>query len=277
VHHDPLFAIGIITGIVSIIGWVADTAATIAAAVGAALAAVWAALAPVLLAIWHAIQFPWSAVIKPAWDFLKAWGERVYQLYKDHVQPILDVIGKVNKLLRDVYDTFVRPFLDILSVLDQFLRLTGLINTAFGRWLDGEIHRIDSVVQKMWEELTKPINLLLHLVNEYILDARGLFQAPLLLRSTERYAAHITGQLWTISLDQIKTDWHDILVSYHTGPRIQPSVDYGSTLIRSSVAGTPDEIQHGIEAFRLLISENYEQFDYLANGVGPTGSGGTAA
>jgi hypothetical protein len=269
----PLFSIGIITGITAVVGWIVDAAASIAAAVAASLAAVWVALGPVLIAIWHAIEIPWNDVIKPAWSVLKSWGEEVYKLYEDHVKPLIDALGKVSKLLRDVYDTFVRPFEDILSVLDQFLRLTGLINTAFGHWLDGEIHRVQGLIEKVWQDLTKPINLLLHLVNEYILDARGLLQAPLLLQSTERYAAHITGQLWTVSLDQIKTDWGSILDSFHTGPRIGPSVDYGSHLIRSSVVGNADEVQHGIDAFRFLIADDYEAFDYLANGVGPTGRG----
>src|SRR5207253_4832233 len=105
--------------------------------------------------------------------------------------PIVDWVSRISKALRCVYQTYIQPVRDLLSILEQFLTLTHLAHTAFGQWLDGELHRIDGTIAKVWADLTKPINLLLHLVNEYILDAKGLLQAPLLLESTGRYMGTI--------------------------------------------------------------------------------------
>src|SRR5260370_15274909 len=180
-HLGPVFAIGIVSGIVSVVAWIAGAVADIAAAVVAALAAVWAAIGPILLWLWNGLKFVWSDVLKPTWELLKSWGEKVYQLYKDHVKPIVDWIQGVSKTLRQVYKTFIQPIRDLISILEQFLRLTGLANTAIGSWLDGELPRLGRTLAPFWEELTKPINLLLHLANEVILDANGILQAPLLL------------------------------------------------------------------------------------------------
>ncbi len=270
-HLDPVFAIGIVSGIVSVVAWIAGAVADIAAAVVAALAAVWAAIGPILLWLWNGLKFVWSDVLKPTWELLKSWGEKVYQLYKDHVKPIVDWIQGVAKTLRQVYKTFIQPIRDLISILEQFLRLTGLANTAIGSWLDGELHRLDGTIARMWEELTKPINLLLHLVNEVILDAKGILQAPLLLESTATYMGTITAQWWEHSIGTIKTDWKSVLDGLHTGPRIERSVSDARMIIQDGSGGLSPAMDHGKAAFDLLMADDYQGFDYLTNGVGPTG------
>jgi len=267
----PLFAIGIVSGIIAGIVWFAGAVADVAVAVAAALAAVWAAIGPILIELWHGVGWVWDDVVKPAWDALKGWGEEVWQLYEDHVRPIIDAIQGIVKDLRDVYRTFIQPFLDILSVLDQFLRLTGLANTVFGQWLDGEIHRVDSIVQQMWAELTRPINLLLHLVNEVILDARGILQAPLLLESTAQYMGYITQQWWSTSLTTIRTDWTHVLNAFHTGPGIGSSLSSGQQLVSSGDGPLADAQAHGVTVFQALASDDTNLFDYVVNGVGAPG------
>jgi len=270
--YDPVFAIGIFTAIAAAVGWFIGAVVDIAAAVAAALAAVWAAVGPILIAIWHALGGAWSNVIKPAWDFAKKWGEKIWGLYTDHVKPIIDKFQSVLKYLRKVYDIFIKPIRDLISILDQFLRLSGLINTAFGRWLDGELHAVDGALGRMWAELTKPINLLLHLVNEVILDAKGLLQAPLLLESTAEYMGYIASQWWDTSLRTIHTDWTAILNAFHTGPRIKPSFDDAGAVLQGNTSAHQAAIDHGRAVFQLLTSDNYEQADYLMTGTGTTES-----
>src|SRR5260370_25095296 len=141
-HLGPVFAIGIVSGIVSVVAWIAGAVADIAAAFVAALAAVWAAIGPILLWLWNGLKFVWSDVLMPTWELLKSWGEKVYQLYKDHVKPIVDWIQGVSKTLRQVYKTFIQPIRDLISILEQFLRLTALANTAIGSCLYLELHRL---------------------------------------------------------------------------------------------------------------------------------------
>lgn len=266
---QPVYAIGIVSGIVAVVSWLAGAVVDVAVAVGTALAAMWAALTPVLFAIWNAFSGIWSNVLLPAWGYIKSWGEEIWSLYEQHVKPIIDWLNGLLKVARDIYKTFVQPLLDALSALDQFLRVTGLTNTVFGSWLDGEIHRIDATIARLWQEITAPLNLLLHIVNTVILDARGILQAPLLLNSTAHYMGIICGQWWDVSLDTIKTDWTTNLNNFHKGPRIQPSIDAGKALVSDQASTLTDAQEHGVTIFRQIVADDYQGFDYAATGTGP--------
>jgi phage-related protein len=265
----PVVAIGIVTGIIAVLIWVGEAAVQIALAVAAALAAVWAVLGPILLAIWHSLAWTFNNVLKPVWDTVKKWGDEVWKLYVAHLKPIVDWIGKIAKTLRQIYTTFVQPIRDALSILEQFLRLSGLAHTAIGSWLDSELHRIDGTIARVWAELTRPINVLLHLVNEVILDVHGILQAPLLLESTATYMGHIAEQFWDKTLGTIHTNWGGILDSFHTGPAIKPSVDAATILIVDGAGELAPAVDHGVTSFHLLAAADYSAFDFHANGVDP--------
>lgn len=262
-HHDPVLAIGIVTGIGALIGWLVDAAVTIAAAVGAALAAMWAVLGPILVPVWSALKGIWQDVLKPAWNKILDWGYRLQCIYFDHIKPILDKFKRVSKILRDVYATFLAPIHDLVSIVDQFLRLTGLIYTPFGQWLDGELHYFDNVLDDFWRRISDPINVLLRVVNEYILDADRLLAAPLLLQSTAKHMDVVVSQWWSSSLQTVSDDWKTGLKSL----RVKQDSGGGYKAGAAFVAGQPSSLdgldQHATLIVQAIHQDDWTMVDYL--------------
>lgn len=270
-----MFAIGIITGIADVLGWLFGQVASIAAAVAAALSAVWAVLGPILIAIWHALSFAWSGLIQPAWTFVKSWGERIWQLYTDHVKPIIDKVEGVVKTIRKTYQKLVAPLRDTLSVLEQFLHLTHLTNTAVGRWLDGELKGIDSKIGQVWSELMKPINQILHLLDTYILDAKGILQAPLLLESTAAYMGFIAQQWWEAGLGTITTDWKAYLAGKAAQQPTAPSFQAGAALMAGQPSYLDPHVDHAVAVFTLTAAADFTGLDDLVAQTAQASASGT--
>jgi len=260
--------IGLIVGAISwLVGAVADAAVSIAAA----LAAVWAVVGPILAAIWSALVAVWSNVLKPVWGLLREWGVEVYKVYQKYVDPIVTKIQGITKLLRRVYSTFIAPVRDLLSILEQFLTLTHLNQTALGRLLDAEFHRIDTAIGQVWAELTKPINAVLKIINEVILDAKGLLQAPLLLESTAHYMGTILDQWWASWQTSITTDWGAYLNGWKHPLTPAPGIAAGHDYLQGKPSYLAPHVDRAVLTFGRVAAGQEDQILTADLDPGPGG------
>jgi len=200
------------------ISWLVNALVAVGEAIWTFFVFIWPYLLTVFKAIGHGADWVWNHAVKPFWGWAKDHLAALRKAWLDHVQPIIDQVYKVIRKIKDVWNTFVQPVYDTISALRTFLTLTHLNTTAFGRALDGALASIEADLERVRRAVFEPINKILHVLNEIVMDVDGVFRYAILVDSTGRHIASIARQWWNVSLPKIK--------NYRTGGKL-PSAARG--------------------------------------------------
>jgi phage-related protein len=186
--------VGLLTGIWNGIETVALTLATV-------ITTIWSIIRPILNPLWDAASWTYNSVLKPMWQWVSTHLDKLKQLYDDHVKPIIDTVYKVIATIKKIWHAILQPFFDFISALQQFLVITRLNQTAFGAWLDDELHQVYQFLNQLDARFEKPLNAILSVLNDIVLDIDGAFRYAITIRTTGKHIASISRQFWNAPLN----------------------------------------------------------------------------
>lgn len=168
-----LFGLGFLGGLIAAIGtalgWLADKAATIAAAVAAAFVKV--ALLVKAAAVW-------------LWTHLKTWsiaiGRGIRQLWSQHIQPfmvkvfgaikegleharrffkpVFDALDKIRKILSDVWTKVLQPIIKVLEVARTVLRVLAKLGLDWAKDLEAFLAKIEQTIIQRFSQIVNVVN-----------------------------------------------------------------------------------------------------------------------
>jgi phage-related protein len=251
--------IGIFTGIWNGIETVALTLATV-------ITTIWSIIRPILNPLWDAAQWTYRSILKPIWSWVSAHLDRLKQLYDEHVKPIIDGIYSVIRTVKKIWAAILQPFFDTISALQQFLTLTHLNNTIFGQWLDAELGKLYAFLQTIDAKFLKPLNAILHVLNDIVLDIDGAFRYAITIQTTGKHMASISRQWWNIPLNKMAS------VRFQDGKlgRLKPepfTTTY--TALADHLAGGDTDITGSVDnardVFLAVVNGNLAGVDELTN------------
>jgi hypothetical protein len=203
--------IGFFTGIWNAVETVAITVATV-------ISTIWSIIRPILTPLWSGVQWVYGNVLKPIYQWAYEHLLKLKQLYDSYVKPVVDRIYDIIRTVRRIWESILQPIFDTISALQQFLVLTRLNQTVFGQWLDGELNKIYATFQDLDRRFLAPLNAILHVLNEIVLDIDGAFRYAIMIQTTGKHIASISRQAWNSSLNLIGS------VRFHDGTlgRLKP-------------------------------------------------------
>jgi len=237
----------------SILGFLVDTAVSIAEAVWAALGAVWAVVSPIFQPLVSGAEALWNDVLVPLWNTIRGWFTALKGWFDSWAGPLKTWLGKIYCVEKDLYKAFFKPFLDTISRLRNVLQLSGLSHTAIGEAIEGVLDRVYVDVNTVYQSVTNPVNQIINTVENYILQADGLINQFLLLNSVFASIGAIWDTWWNVGIHTLTDDakqhlqdlgkWpqpraaHDQLTTYLEtgGGDLEPGITAGLTLLAATM------------------------------------------
>jgi len=238
----------------AILGFLVDTAVSIAEAVWAALGAVWAVVSPIFQPLVSGAEALWNDVLVPLWNTIRGWFMALKGWFDSWAGPLKTWLGKIYKVEQDLYKAFFRPVLDTISRLRQVLQLSGLSHTALGEAIEGVLSQVYVDVNNVYQSVVSPVNQLVNTIENYILQADGLINQVLLLNSVFQSFGAIWDTWWNVGIHTLTADaeqhlkdlakWpqpraaHEQLTTYLEtgGGELEPNITAGLTQLTAMLA-----------------------------------------
>ena len=238
----------------AILGFLVDTAVSIAEAVWAAMGAVWAVVSPIFSPLVSGAEALWNDVLVPLWNTIRGWFTALKGWFDSWAGPLKTWLGKIYQVERDLYKGFFRPVLDTISRLRQVLQLSGLSHTALGKAIEGVLDQVYVDVNTVYQSITGPVNSIINTIENYILQADGLINQVLLLNSVFQSIGAIWDTWWNVGIHTLTDDakqhltdlakWpqprvaHEQLTTYLEtgGGELEPNITAGLTQLTAMLA-----------------------------------------
>jgi phage-related protein len=258
--------VGIFTGIWNGIETVALTLATV-------ISTIWSIIRPILNPLWSGAKWLYGNVLKPFWQWAKDHLERLKELYDDHVKPIVDRIYSVIRQVKKFWNDLLQPVFDGISALQQLLVVTRLNQTVFGQWLDGELGKLYQILTDFDQRFLKPLNAVLHVLNDIVLDIDGAFRYAITIETTGKHINSIARQWWNTSLKNIDSvRFGDGTLTRLKPSPFQPIVDGLVQQLEGNDSIFASNVDDARTIFGAVISGQYAIVDDFIRGAAPPGS-----
>lgn len=134
---------------------------------------------------WDFVGNLYDDVLKPAWDKISAWFDRLHTWLDNTFGPLLKWLIKLRTQLLAFWKTYVRPWLDIIDVTRKLLRTLGSLGLTWATALDQRLGDLESAIEKPFQFVLGKLNEIINVVNT-VITADGLFQRVALIKSLAR-------------------------------------------------------------------------------------------
>jgi len=135
--------------------------------------------------VWTFFRATWDHVLKPAWDKVFKFVDRVHDWAEKYLGPTLRKLNDLRKRLNGFWKTYVRPILDIIDVTRRVLQLATTLHIPFAHAIDVALGNIEATIERRYQQLLGALNDIINLVNR-VITLDGLVQRVALIRSLER-------------------------------------------------------------------------------------------
>lgn len=192
----------LVAGIVEVVKWLANEAATIGLVVwqvikiiGGAILDVAGVVGRTFVRVWGFFGKFWNSVLRPfvTWSWQQI--QKLHAWLKDTLGPVLKFLNAVREDILRIYDKWLKPIFVTLDVLRSITRLLAEFHVPFAQKIDDKLSALET-------RLLRPIRFALEKVNEAIgwidriVTFDGLFQRLTLIESQWRYV----GDMWNVLL-----------------------------------------------------------------------------
>ena len=177
---------------------------------------------------WEATRSLYDHVLRPAWEKLWRFYDRVRRWIDRVFGPILQFLEKVRQRLLTFYNRFIRPILDAIGIARRVLRILETLGVDWARKLDAKLAELE-------ERITRPFQLVLAKINEIVnlidrvITFNGLVQRLALVRSIERDIRYVSRAFvnWR-SNPTPDAEFNAIKRSLHTKSRAQLESEFAA-------------------------------------------------
>ena len=141
-------------------------------------------------ASWEFLKSLYEDVLKPAWDKFWQLFDRVRTWLNETFGPVIKFLLAVRDEIQCFYKTWIRPVLDVIDATRQVLKVLEALHIQWAIKLDNALGDIETWVNQKFEDLLRPLNGLINLVNR-VITIDGLLQRVAMVRTLERDVAYL--------------------------------------------------------------------------------------
>ena len=142
-------------------------------------------LQTVMAKVWGVLQAVWQFIVKHiikgilnALRSAQAWLE-------DHLQPLIDFLTKLHKMMQQWFNTYLRPMLIWIQRIRKFVHILALLHIKIAQRLDSYLTNLQNKILTSFYTLTAAINTLTNILLA-LQDPTYLLKHPVLLLSIRR-------------------------------------------------------------------------------------------
>lgn len=121
--------------------------------------------------------------------------QRIRDWLKKYLDPLLKIIDKYRRLLRDLWQTYVKPIYDFLQRVRRVLVIFRLLGFKWAKKLDERIVKLETALTDAFFAVYSNLNVLADWIN-YIIDPFGVFQPSIWLGSITQSVGAIIGVIF---------------------------------------------------------------------------------
>lgn len=211
--HADFGTSAIITGIVSLIGWLAgsqrgrvdgfvaraldgikDGVSDLAdKVIEGALIVAWQ-----FARLWDWLKKHVARIARELYDIFKASVVRVSRILDKIIGPIIDFLDKVRTRLLEIYRDYIKPILEIIEFIRIPLRILSAFNVEWAKRLDATLANLEDWITDNFNYVLGKVNQAINVLNE-IVDVTGLLKRFTLVRSIMRDLNLVMALWWNRS------------------------------------------------------------------------------
>jgi hypothetical protein len=237
-----------VTVLAQAVSWLAGRVATFLASSGAMFAK-----------IWEGVRVVWRDVLRPALRWIDTHVRTLYKWLHDTFRPVFQFLHDVRDRLFQLYRQFVRPVLDTIDFIRAINRVLVALHIHVLEGLDRVLgaveQRIDAAFAWVLRQLSRIEDVL-----DRVVTGNGIFQKWIMVASLSRYAPAWIRNFWTAQIGPVRG---------HDG-----SAERTATYPRRPGATDAEQLgaflDVGAGARAGIIDELGVQLMQVANGVAPT-------
>ena len=139
-------------------------------------------------------------VIRPAFDAIKTFFERISQFIDKVTKPIRDILERVNRALDWVWSRIIAPVLDVFEKVRLILRLMAELGIEWAARLDQLLLAIETRIYEGFRQVREWVNTL-ELWLDLLLDPRGWIRSVPWLYTAFRWGGNLVSLLNQLGLD----------------------------------------------------------------------------
>jgi hypothetical protein len=142
---------------------------------------------------WSLLRGTYEHVLKPAWQKVWTWVDRVESWLQRTFGPLLSWLRRVRDWILTFYESYIRPILDVIELSRRALRVLGSLGLEWARALDRRLGTIEDWIDRRFQDVLGTINDVINVVNR-VVTADGLFQKLAYVRTYARDVKDLVNQ-----------------------------------------------------------------------------------
>jgi hypothetical protein len=142
---------------------------------------------------WSLLRGTYEHVLKPAWEKVWKWVDRVEGWLQRTFGPVLTWLRRVRDWILHFWEKYIRPILDLVDITRHALRVLGSLGLEWARALDRRLGTIEDAISSRFLQIVGYVNDVINLVNR-VVTADGLFQKLAYVRTYARDVKDIVNQ-----------------------------------------------------------------------------------